>query len=99
MTDVQLDELFANGTVDEIPSGEAKGTAIVANSTRFSDEIAQWREAVTKYEFVGGRISSFRYLDYYDALATVRGAVSGKGRAVAFEIDSFGKRRVLDSLP
>jgi N-acetylglucosamine malate deacetylase 1 len=64
-----------------------------------SDEIAQWREAVTKYEFVGGRISSFRYLDYYDALATVRGAVSGKGRAVAFEIDSFGKRRVLDSLP
>jgi N-acetylglucosamine malate deacetylase 1 len=64
-----------------------------------SDEIAQWREAVTKYEFVGGRIASFRYLDYYDALSTVRGAVSGKGRAVAFEIDSFGKRRVLDSLP
>lgn len=64
-----------------------------------SEEIAQWREAVTKYEFVGGRISSFRYLDYYDALSTVRGAVSGKGRAVAFEIDSFGKRRVLDALP
>lgn len=64
-----------------------------------SDEIAQWREAVTKYEFVGGRISSFRYLDYYDALSTVRGAISGKGRAVAFDIDSFGKRRVLDSLP
>ena len=42
MTDVQLDELFANGTVDEIPSGEAKGTAIIANSTRFSDEIAQF---------------------------------------------------------
>jgi N-acetylglucosamine malate deacetylase 1 len=64
-----------------------------------SDEIAQWREAVTKYEFVGGRISSFRYLDYYDALATVRGAISGKGRAIAFDIDSYGKRRVLDSLP
>ena len=64
-----------------------------------SDEMAQWREAVTKYEFVGGRISSFRYLDYYDALSIVRGAVSGKGRAIAFDIDSFGKRRVLDSLP
>jgi len=51
------------------------------------------------YEFVGGRISSFRYLDYYDALATMRGAIAGKGRAVAFDIDSFGKRRVLDSLP
>jgi hypothetical protein len=42
ITDVQLDELFANGTVNEIPSGEAKGTAIIANSTRFSDEIAQF---------------------------------------------------------
>ncbi len=64
-----------------------------------SDEIVQWREAVTKYEFVGGRISSFRYLDYYDALSTVRGAISGRGRAVAFDIDPFGKRRVLDWLP
>ena len=63
------------------------------------DEIAQWRDAVSKYEFVSGRISSFRYLDYYDALSTVRGAIAGKGRAVAFNIDSFGKRRVLDSLP
>lgn len=63
------------------------------------DEMAQWREAVTKYEFVSGRISSFRYLDYYDALSTVRGAISGKGRAVAFDIDPLGKRRVLDSLP
>jgi LmbE family N-acetylglucosaminyl deacetylase len=63
------------------------------------DEVAQWREAVTKYEFVGGRISSFRYLDYYEALLTMRGTIAGKGRAVAFDIDSFGKRRVLDSLP
>jgi hypothetical protein len=64
-----------------------------------TNEIAQWWEAVSKYEFVGGKISSFRYLDYYDALATVRGAIAGKGRAEVFDIDSFGKRRVLDSLP
>jgi LmbE family N-acetylglucosaminyl deacetylase len=64
-----------------------------------NDEMAQWREAVTKYEFVGGHISSFKYLDYYDALSTVRGAISGKGRAIAFDVDAFGKRRVLDSLP
>jgi len=51
------------------------------------------------YEFVRGGISSFHYLDYYEALATVRGAIAGKQRAVAFDIDSFGKRRVLDSLP
>ncbi len=64
-----------------------------------ADEMARWREAVSKYEFVAGTISTFKYLDYYDALATVRGAVSGKGRALAFDVDAFGKRRVLDLLP
>ena len=64
-----------------------------------SDDMVQWRDAVTRYEFVRGGISSFRYLDYYDALSVVRGAIAGKQRAVAFNIDSFGKRRVLDSLP
>jgi len=63
------------------------------------DELDQWRTAVTKYEFVGGKISSFPYLEYYEALATVRGAVSGKGKAIEFDIDQFGKRRVVDSLP
>ena len=68
-------------------------------SVDVSDEIAQWREAVSKYEFIRGGISSFRYLEYYDALSIVRGAVAGKMRAVSFDIDAFGKRRVLDSLP
>jgi LmbE family N-acetylglucosaminyl deacetylase len=63
-----------------------------------SDDIQQWRQAVTKYEFVRGGISSFRYLDYYDALSIVRGIVAGKQRAVSFDIDSFSKRRVLDAL-
>lgn len=58
-----------------------------------------WREAVTKYEFVRGGISDFRYLAYYDALATVRGAVVRKTQAEAFDVDASGKRRVLDSLP
>ena len=64
-----------------------------------SDDMQQWKDAVTKYEFVRGGISSFRYLDYYESLAVVRGAIAGKQRAVAFDIDSFGKRRVLDVLP
>ena len=64
-----------------------------------SNEMDQWKDAVARYEFVGGKISSFRYLDYYSALAITRGAVSGKQRAIAFDIDAFGKRRVLDSLP
>jgi LmbE family N-acetylglucosaminyl deacetylase len=58
-----------------------------------------WREAVRKYEFVGGGISSFRYLDYYTALATVRGAEARKTHAVAFEVEEYAKRRVVDSLP
>jgi N-acetylglucosamine malate deacetylase 1 len=61
-------------------------------------DVATWREAVTRYEFVGGDISTFRYLDYYDALFTVRGALSRHERAVAFDIDAFGKRRVVDRL-
>jgi N-acetylglucosamine malate deacetylase 1 len=62
------------------------------------DDVAAWRNAVSRYEFVGGDISSFRYLDYYDALFTVRGALARHPRAVAFDIDSFGKRRVLDQI-
>ena len=68
-------------------------------SVDVSNEMNQWRDAVTQYEFVRGGISTFRYLEYYDALSIVRGAVAGKQRAISFNIDAFGKRRVLDSLP
>jgi len=63
------------------------------------EDSTRWRDAVSKYEFVGGKISSFAYLDYYSALMTVRGAESNRRRAVSFDIDQFGKRRVIDSLP
>jgi LmbE family N-acetylglucosaminyl deacetylase len=61
--------------------------------------IPKWREAVSSYEFVRGGISGFPYLDYYTALSTVRGAEARKGQAEAFDIDPFGKRRVLDVVP
>jgi len=61
--------------------------------------VPRWREAVSRYEFVGGKISSFAYLDYYTALATLRGAEARKGQAVAFDVDPSGKKRVLDGLP
>jgi LmbE family N-acetylglucosaminyl deacetylase len=64
-----------------------------------SGALAKWREAVSRYEFVRGGVSSFRYLDYYTALATVRGAESGKEHAEAFDIDALGKKRVLDGVP
>lgn len=59
----------------------------------------KWREIVSNYEFVRGGISSFAYLDYYTALATVRGAEARKGQAEAFDIESYGKKRVLDGVP
>jgi LmbE family N-acetylglucosaminyl deacetylase len=68
-------------------------------SVDVTSAIDTWRSAVTKYEFVRGGVSDFRYLDYYDALSIVRGALARKGRAEAFDIDASGKRRVLDSLP
>lgn len=61
--------------------------------------IPQWRDAVSKYEFVRGGISTFAYLDYYTALATVRGAVAYKQHAVAFDVEPYGKRQVLTNLP
>jgi LmbE family N-acetylglucosaminyl deacetylase len=62
-------------------------------------DLATWKAAVTSYEFVRGGISSFPYLEYYEALARVRGAVAGMRFAVALEVDPSARRRVLDALP
>jgi LmbE family N-acetylglucosaminyl deacetylase len=64
-----------------------------------SDAHETWLQAVRSYEFVRGGISSFAYQSYYDALANVRGAESRKARAVAFDIDESGKKRILDLIP
>jgi hypothetical protein len=42
MSQAQLDELFKNSEPGEIPEGEAKGTAIVAPGTAFSEDIAEF---------------------------------------------------------
>ena len=64
-----------------------------------TEDLAAWKAAVTSYEFIRGGISSFPYLEYYEALARVRGAVAGKRSAVALEVDPFAKRQILDALP
>ena len=64
-----------------------------------SNELEAWKEAVTQYQFIKGGISSFPYLEYYEALARVRGAEAGKRYAVAFDIDPFEKKRTVESLP
>jgi LmbE family N-acetylglucosaminyl deacetylase len=62
-------------------------------------DLALWKECVTKYEFIRGGVSPFPYLDYYEALARVRGAEAGKRYAEAFDVDEMSKRRVADTLP
>jgi len=42
MSQAQLDELFTNSATGEIPNGEAKGTAIVAPGTTYTQDIAEF---------------------------------------------------------
>jgi hypothetical protein len=42
MSQAQLDDLFTESPVGEIPSGEAKGTAIVAPGTTYTQDIADF---------------------------------------------------------
>ena|SRR5215469_12090562 len=42
MTQAQLDELFTSSPVGDIPDGEGKGTAIIAEGTVFSPKIASF---------------------------------------------------------
>lgn len=66
---------------------------------KVADTLDAWRAAVAQYEFARGAIAGFPYVDYYTALATVRGAVVYKGKAVAFAVEPEARRRVLDALP
>ena len=42
MSQAQLDDLFTQSPVGEIPSGEAKGTAIIAPGTTYTHDIANF---------------------------------------------------------
>jgi LmbE family N-acetylglucosaminyl deacetylase len=64
-----------------------------------TNELEQWKKCVTQYRFIKGEISSFPYLEYYQALARLRGAEAGVKYAVAFNVDPFEKKRVVDVLP
>ena len=52
-----------------------------------------------RYAFVRGETSSFPYLDYYKALAVIRGAESGFRYAESFMIRREGMRRGGRELP
>jgi len=42
MSQAELDDLFKNSAPGEIPSGEAKGTAIIAPGTTYTEEMANF---------------------------------------------------------
>lgn len=63
-----------------------------------SDSFDGWAKAAREYELVRGGISPFRYYDFYTSLQTMRGALSGKKYAVAFDVEEPSKRLVLDAL-
>jgi hypothetical protein len=50
LNDTQLNDIFRSGVADPIPDGSGKGTAIVANGTKFSPQIA---EAVSRFVWQG----------------------------------------------
>ena len=54
LNDKQLNDTFSSGVADPIPDGSAKGTAIVANGTKFSSEIA---DAVSRFVWQGKTFS------------------------------------------
>ncbi len=64
-----------------------------------AEDMGTWEKAVKQYEFVRGGISNFPYFKYYSSLASVRGAESGFEAAECFDIESFGKKQMLSSLP
>ncbi|HXT38277.1 MAG TPA: PIG-L family deacetylase [Chloroflexota bacterium] len=48
-----------------------------------SDVYDRWIEAASQYELFSGSVSGFRYREYYEALAVMRGCLAGFKRAVA----------------
>lgn len=61
-------------------------------------DIALWQEAAEKYELFRGGVSRFPYVEYYRALARVRGAEIGCQYAVAFAVPPSAHRRRVQSL-
>ncbi|MBM4457964.1 MAG: PIG-L family deacetylase [Chloroflexi bacterium] len=67
----------------------------------YLDVSAVWDEylaVLRSHEFIRGGISTFRYLDYYDALGTTRGCLGGFRKAAALMLPPGAWVRRLDYL-
>jgi LmbE family N-acetylglucosaminyl deacetylase len=64
-----------------------------------SDVWEDYLNVLRSHEFIRGGVSSFRYLDYYNALGTVRGCLSGFQKAIALMMQPGAWVRQLQHLP
>jgi LmbE family N-acetylglucosaminyl deacetylase len=60
---------------------------------------SQYLAALRTHELMRGGVSSFRYLEYYDALGTTRGCLGGFAKAVALMLPPGSWVRKLGYLP
>lgn len=78
----------------EDPKGFAPDTYV-----DITDVYDTYMEAAMQYEMVSGKISSFRYRDYYEALTTMRGCLSNFGKAQCFMMPEGALVRKSDRFP
>lgn len=64
-----------------------------------TDSYEQWIKGAEEYELFAGSISNFRYMDYYKALAVMRGCLSGSKYAVGLMRPKGAKVHKGDALP
>ena len=94
----------------ELPAHGARGPYFVENwedpfdfqpeiFVNTTDLLEAWEAAVCEYELFRGGVSKFPYVEYYRALARVRGAVVGVTHATALAIPPLGRRRRTEYLP
>lgn len=62
------------------------------------EDIALWREMVSKYSLFRGEVVAFPYVEYYEKLARLRGIENHCPYAVAFGLPSGARRRRMASL-
>lgn len=66
----------------------------IRHSLDASDVWDDYLKVLESHELMRGGISSFRYMDYYDALGTVRGCQSGFRKAIALMAPGARVRRM-----
>jgi len=62
-----------------------------------AEDIRLWEEMVSKYALFRGEVTKFPYVDYYKALARVRGPEAGFEYATAFKLPPGARQKRIES--